>query len=78
MQHRRDVVVEVSVDEPGRKFVLVEVFGDLAVDQIAKLVRLLQVVDGDDLALAARVERLDQIRTDEAGGAGDDGLQAVS
>jgi hypothetical protein len=62
VQNRRDVVVEVAVDEPGRKFVLVEVFGDLAVDQIAELVRVLQVVDGDDLALATRVECLDQIR----------------
>ena len=72
VQHRRDVVLEVAGADARDEFVLVEVIGDVAVREIAELVGVVQVVDGDDVAFAARVERPDQVRTDEAGGAGDD------
>ena len=72
MQDRGDVVVEVTVGEPRQKLVLVEIVGDLAIGEIAELVGARQIVDGDDVGLAARVERPDEIRSDEAGGAGDD------
>ena len=72
MQHRGDVVVEVAVGEADEELVLVDVVGDLAVDEVAELVGAREVVDGDDARLAARVERLDEVGADEAGGAGDD------
>jgi hypothetical protein len=55
---------------------LVQVVGDLAVDQVAELVGAREVVDGEDVALAAIVERLDVVGADETGGAGDDDLQS--
>ena len=61
VQHRRDVVVEIAVGEAGEEFLLVEVLGDLAVDEVAELVAAREIVDGDDARLAARVERLDEI-----------------
>ena len=63
MQDRRDVVVEVAVGEPRQELVLVEVVGDLAVDEVAELVGAREVVDGDDAGLAARVQRPDEIRS---------------
>ncbi len=50
MQDRGDVVVEVAVGEPREELVLVEVVGDLAVDEIAELVGAREIVDGDDVA----------------------------
>jgi hypothetical protein len=44
----------------------------LQVGQVAELVALRQVVDGDDVVDAAGVEALDDVAADEAGGAGDD------
>jgi hypothetical protein len=46
---------------------LVEVVGDLAIGEVAELVGLGQVVDGDDVGDAALVERLDQVGADETG-----------
>jgi hypothetical protein len=56
---------------------LVQVVGDLAVDQVAEFVGAREVVDGEDVALAAIVERLDVVGADETGGAGDDDFQDV-
>ncbi len=59
MEHRGDLVVEVAVREPHEEFVLVDEFGDLAVDQIRELVGARQVVDRDDARLVTRVQRPD-------------------
>src|SRR6185437_4315422 len=72
MEDRRDVVVEIAVGDAQQEFFLVDVVGDAAADEIAELVALRQVVDGDDVTLAARVQRLDQVGSDESGGAGHD------
>ena len=61
MEYRGDITVEATGGEPCNEFILVEVIGDLAVDEIAELVGARQIIDGDDLALAALVERLDEI-----------------
>jgi hypothetical protein len=53
MEDRRDLVVEIAVGETREQLFLVDVFGDLAVDEIAVLVRVLQIVDRDDARLAA-------------------------
>ena len=37
MQHGGDVIVEIAVDQPRQKLILVDVVRDLAVDQIAEL-----------------------------------------
>src|SRR6185503_20135040 len=70
MEQRLDrafIALEVG-DEVG----LVDVVGDLAVRQVAELVRVLQVVDRDHLGDAAAVQALDQLRADESRRAGDD------
>ena len=77
MQYRRDVVVEIAVAEAPEEFVLVEVVGDVAVDEVAELVAMRQIVDGENALLAAGVEPLDEIRADESGGTGDDGVHVA-
>ena len=57
-----------SFDEHG----LVEVVGDPAVDQIAELAAVAQVVDDDDVVAAAAIELADQIAPDESGASSDD------
>jgi hypothetical protein len=37
MEHRGDVVVEIPVGEPREELVLVDVLGDLAVDEVREL-----------------------------------------
>lgn len=54
------------------EFALVEVIGDIAVRQVTALVAVSQVVDGDDVALAAPVKRLHQIAADKPGSPGHD------
>src|SRR5689334_22177133 len=70
VEHDVEVVVEVAIHDAEQEFVLVDVIGNVAIGEVAKLVALRQVVDGDDVALAALVERLHEIRADEAGRAG--------
>src|SRR5439155_4978345 len=72
VEDRRQVVLEVARDEPRDEFFLVEIVGDLRVGEVREFVAILEIVDGDDVRLAAPVERMDQIGADEAGGAGDD------
>src|SRR5437667_12798180 len=57
--------------EPGDELRLVDVIGNVAAGEVPHLVRLLQVVHGDDDRDAVPVERLDDFRADEAGRAGD-------
>ena len=77
VQDRADVVVEVAIREAQEEFLLVHVVGDLAVGEVPELVGLREVVDGDDVGLAAQVERADEIRADESGGSGDDGVHVA-
>ncbi len=58
----------------SEELLLVHVVGDLAVDEVGELVGVRKVVDGDDVGLAAVVQRTDEIRADESGGSGDDGV----
>ena len=76
MQHRVDRAVEFARLQRREKVALVDVIGDLAVGQIAELVALGQIVHGDDVGLAALVQRPDQIGADESGRAGDDDVHA--
>src|SRR5690242_16104742 len=76
MQQDGDVVVEVAFGKPHREFVLVEIIGDLAIDEVAELVALRQIVDGQDLVLATLIEGLDQIGAHESGGPGDHGIHS--
>ena len=78
VKHGCDVVVEIAVADAEQELVLVEVVGDVAIGEIAKLVAVGEIVDGDDVRFAARVQRLDEIRSDEAGRAGDDDVQDLS
>ena len=65
MEHRVDVARE-RVERAGQ-LGLVEVIGDLALREVAELVGVREVVDGDDVGDAAPVERLDEPRADESG-----------
>ena len=74
MQDRVDGAVKMSLGEQFDELLLVEIVGDFAIDEVAKLVSALQVVDGDDVVDAALVEAFDDIGADKAAGAGDDGI----
>jgi len=78
MEYRSDVVVEIAVARAEQELFLVEVIRDRAVGEIAEFVATRQIVDGDDVRLAARVQRLDDIRADEPCSAGDDDVHDLS
>src|SRR5204862_8089251 len=71
-----DVVLEIAGREAIEKFVALQVVGDVAVGQIPEFVAALQMVDGDDVALPARVQPFHQVGADEAGRAGHDQIHA--
>ena len=66
------IVFLFMTQEALDEFRLVAIVVDLAIDEIPELVRARQVVDRDDARLAALVERLDDVRADKTGCAGDD------
>ena len=70
MEHGFDLA-EIALGEQVVEHVGVDVVGDLQVGQVAELVALRQVVDGDDVVDAARVQALDDVAADETGSAGD-------
>jgi len=70
VQYGVDLAVEGAVADQRDEVALVEVVLDLAVDQVQELLALLQVVDSEDVGASARVERLDEVGADKAGGAG--------
>ena len=72
MEDGVDLAVEMAGLDARDEVVLVEVIGDVAIDEIAELVGPGQVVDGDDVLHAALVERLDEVGTDKSGRAGND------
>ena len=78
MENRRDIAVKIPGQQAIEKILLIEIIGDLAIDQVAELVGAFQVVDGENPLLAALIERLDDIRSDESGSAGDDDIHWVS
>ena len=49
----------------------INVICNAQIRQIAKLVALRQIVNGDDVIDAARIEPLDEVAADKTGGAGD-------
>jgi hypothetical protein len=71
MQNRFNFTVQAILANEAKELILVEVIGDLAVDQIVELLGTRQVVHGKNPSLSALIERLDQISTDKAGCAGD-------
>jgi hypothetical protein len=60
MQNGIDVTVEMASQQAIDELLLVEVIGDVAIDQVAELVGPCQVVDGDDAAHTALVQRLER------------------
>src|SRR5574343_1883611 len=77
MQDGLDLAVVMPGLDALDEIVLVEIIGDFAVDQVLELVGLGQVIDGDDVGDAALVQRLDDVRADKAGGAGDDVIHGI-
>ncbi|MCY1369719.1 hypothetical protein D9M69_567720 [compost metagenome] len=71
MEHRAHHA-EVAAGEARQEVALVQVVVDLAVGEVAEFVAVGEIVHRDDVGLAARVERLDDIAADEAGGTGND------
>ena len=70
MRDRGERAVERAVGELAQEVVLVQVVGDVGIDQVHELVALLQVVDREHLVLAAIAQRFHDVRADEAGRAG--------
>ena len=77
MENGTDRAVEFARLHHLEEVGLVDVVGDLAIDEIAELVGPGEVVDGDDVALAAFVQCLDEVGADEAGRAGNDGIHVM-
>ena len=78
MQYRGDVVVEIAFLEAPEKFVLIEVVGDVAIDEVAEFVPMRQIVDGENALLASGVEPLHEIRADESRSTSDDRVHVDS
>ena len=72
MQDRRQVVFEIAPVEPRHEFVPVEIVGDFGIGEIAEFFAIFQMVDRDDVRLASSIESAHEVRSDEAGSAGDD------
>ena len=51
---------------------LVEIVGDLAVDEIGELAAVGEIVDDDDVGVAAAIQLANEVAADESGAAGDD------
>ena len=54
------------------KFVFVEIVGDVAVGEVFEFLPVGEVVNGDDVGDAARIECFDDVAADKAGRAGYD------
>ena len=69
-------LAKLAATEPVEKIVLVQVIGNFTVGQVAELVAIGQIVDGNDIGLVALVECLNEIAADESRGAGYDDRHA--
>ena len=78
MQHRPRRAVEATGQKTREKILLVEIIGNPAIDEITEFLRAREIIDRDDLRHAPFVERFDEIRPDEPGRAGDDGIHGHS
>ena len=78
MQDRRQIAIEGAGIQRGAEMLFVEVVGDIAIGEIAEFVGAAEVVDREDVGLPAVVERLDDVRSDKSGRAGDDDLHGRS
>src|SRR5574343_1899313 len=74
VQDGLDLAVVMTGLDAGNEILLVDVIGDVAIDQVLELVGLGQVVDRDDVLHAALIERLDDGGTNETGGTGHDDI----
>jgi hypothetical protein len=54
MRDRRQLAIESAVVECPQEIFLVEIVGDVAIDQIDELAALFKIVDREYLVLAAR------------------------
>ena len=72
MQDGFDVAVEIAGHQTLEEFVFVDVINNLTIDKVFEFVRFAQIIDGDNLAHTALVERLDKIGADKARCAGND------
>ena len=76
VQHGANLA-ELPATEAIEKIVFVQVVSDIAVGQVAKLVAVSQIVDGDDIGFITLVEGLNQVATDKTGGAGHNDSHAM-
>ena len=67
---------KVALCEALVKHLVVHVVGDLQISQIAKFVTIAQVVHGDDVADAPRIQPLDDVAANEASSACDNDFHA--
>jgi len=69
MKDRVDLAQTV---ESPKQFALVQVVGDLTVDEVTKLVGPAQIVDRDNVGDTTLIERMNEIAANEAGGSSHD------
>src|SRR5882672_6642548 len=74
MQDGGNLAIERARFQRGAEVLLVEVVSNFAIHQIAEFFALAQVVDREDIGLAARIQRPDQVGSDKSGSAGNDDL----
>jgi hypothetical protein len=67
VKHAIDGAV-VAIGETQIKLGMIDIVGDLQIGQIAELVPIAEVIDGDDVGDAALVQARDDVAADESGG----------
>ena len=70
MHHRIKAAVELAALHALKKIRLVHKLGDIAIHEIAELIRTRKIVHRDDIGHSAVIERPHEIGSDKAGCAG--------
>ena len=78
VEHRLDRAEIGAGRDPLAELGAVEVVGDAGAGEVREFPAVDQVVDDEDVVAAARVQRVDEIRSDESGAAGDDEHRAIT
>src|SRR5690606_23910733 len=70
MKDRLDIL-ELTAADARPEFILVQVVGNLAIDQIDEFIALGQIVHNQDISLAAPIQAAYHVAADESGASGD-------
>lgn len=62
----------VASNDAGEKIILVEIVGDIQIDQVGELGAIGQIVDSDNIGVTGLIEKFDEITADKASATSDD------